>query len=284
MSLIVTPGRHAEDGNGALRHMRGARPSRPVQPERRMMMLAPPDNTFAQALFLAEMDLVRLRDQLSLGSCVGATFAECKDQNLARRGKLTADTETSELDAYTVARIVGGTPLDEDSGSTSSDMCEGARDYGVTTTKMRPYSDVAAVWSAERTPAVVADALTRQMDLDLTCPTAETMKYALTQGFSVMVGFTCFAGLLTRAAASTGKIPMPGAGEKEIGGHEMLICGWDDNVQVEACKGAWIVRQHWNEWGAKYGAIKGYGLLPYAYQTHGLTHDIRCPRLFEATP
>ncbi len=281
MSLVVTPGRHHKDGNGEYRHMRGMRPSRSVQADRRKMMLVPPGATFAQSLFLAEMDQIALRDQGSLGCCVGMTYAECIDQNLARKGKLTTDDMTSGLDAYDVARIAGGTPLTEDSGSTSSDMCEGARVYGVTTEKIRPFSDDETVWSQNRSEVAIADASNRQLELDLSCPTMESIKHALTQGFSVMTGFTCFSGLMTSHASSTGEIPMPSTGEQEIGGHEMLICGWDDNYKIGATTGAWILRQHWNEWGAKYGALKTYGLLPYAYMQHGLMGDSRCPRLFE---
>jgi len=281
MGLVVTPGRHHEDGTGVIRHMRGMRPSRPVQADRRKMMLVPPGVVFAEKLFLIEMDQVVLRDQGSLGCCVGMTYAECVDQNLARKDKLTADAETSGLDAYDVARIAGGTPLNEDSGSTSSDMCEGARMYGVTTEKVRPFSDDESEWSLERSAAAVADALTRQLELDLACPTPESIKHSLTQGFSVMTGFTCFPSLMSPHAASTGEIPMPKANEREIGGHEMLVCGWDDSYKIGDNQGVWILRNHWSEWGARYGKLKGYGLLPYAYLEHRLMNDSRCPRLFE---
>ena len=48
---------------------------------------------------------------------------------------------------------------------------------------------------------------------------------------------------------------MPGPNDRPIGGHCILIVGYDDG------KGVWIFRNSWGEgWGDH-----GYGYLPYKY-------------------
>ena len=59
------------------------------------------------------------------------------------------------------------------------------------------------------------------------------------------------------AVAKTGKVPMPGSGEKALGGHAVLAVGYDDASQ------RFIVM---NSWSAKWG-LKGYFTIPYGYLT-----------------
>jgi len=60
---------------------------------------------------------------------------------------------------------------------------------------------------------------------------------------------------MSRPVTRTGVVPMPKKGEKQLGGHAMLIVGYDDDRQV------FIVR---NSFGRKWG-LQGYCLIPYAY-------------------
>ena len=281
MSLIVAPSRHHKDGNGALRNMAGHRSDRAIPDSHKRFMLIPPGVTFAQSFFWSPMTQVRIRDQEEEGCCVGETYAELIDALHAKAGKLTPDTETSEQDAYKVGRLNAGTPLDEDSGSTGADMTAGAANVGVCTEKLCPFDDTPASYGAARTPEQLADAATRKLDLDLLCPTIEQIKFSLTQGFGLMTGFTCYAGIMTPQAAQTGEIPMPVSGENPIGGHEMGIVGWDDNHVIGPSTGVLILRQHWNIWGATFEGVQSYGLLPYDYITQGIAGDNHSLRLVE---
>jgi C1A family cysteine protease len=56
----------------------------------------------------------------------------------------------------------------------------------------------------------------------------------------------------------TGLVPMPGPQEHCLGGHAVMIVGYDDETQHV------IVR---NSWGTDWG-IKGYFWLPYEYVTN----------------
>jgi len=86
-------------------------------------------------------------------------------------------------------------------------------------------------------------------------------------------GFTVYSSI--SQAGTTGKIPYPSTGDKVIGGHAMLMVGYDDNVTItntttsSSTKGAFIVR---NSWGTGWGDA-GYGMLPYDYVTNRLAVD-----------
>lgn len=279
MSDLIVPGRHHADGNGVLRHMHGRHRDRAIP--HKMTLSAPAGAAFARSLFLSTMTAVRLRDQGSLGCCVGESYAECADNLLAKQGKLAADTETSELGAYDMVREFEGVPLTEDSGAQGFDMVEVAHVRGVCSTKLKPFSDDEKVWTAPITDEQREDAAKRKLDLSLRCPDHASIKHALTQGFAVMTGFTCFENLMSREAARTGHVKMPEKGEKTVGAHEVVICGWDDKLDIGGYVGAYILRNHWGEWGATYDGIKGYLCLPFAYWDQGLAEDNNCPRLVE---
>lgn len=82
-----------------------------------------------------------------------------------------------------------------------------------------------------------------------------SMKNCLNSGFPFVVGILLYQTFESRQVAKTGKVPMPRPNEPELGGHAVLVCGYNDNTQ------SWIVR---NSWGTKWGD-KGYFYLPYAY-------------------
>ena len=88
-----------------------------------------------------------------------------------------------------------------------------------------------------------------------------------------LFGFTVYNSI--SQAATTGRIPFPGAGDRVIGGHAMLVVGYDDNLRITnttsgaSTIGALIVR---NSWGSAWGD-HGYGYLPYDYVTQRLAVD-----------
>ena len=81
------------------------------------------------------------------------------------------------------------------------------------------------------------------------------MKGCLASGYPFVFGFSVYESFESRAVARTGKVPMPGAGERMIGGHAVLAVGYDDLSQ------RFIVR---NSWGSGWGQA-GYFTMPYAY-------------------
>ena len=85
-----------------------------------------------------------------------------------------------------------------------------------------------------------------------------SMRTSLANGFPFVVGFMVYNSFESNSVARTGMVPMPTPADQPLGGHAVLVCGYDDARQV------WIVR---NSWGASWGD-KGYFYLPYNYLTN----------------
>lgn len=92
-------------------------------------------------------------------------------------------------------------------------------------------------------------------------------------GLPSMFGFSVYSSI--SQAGTTGEIPLPVAGEHQVGGHAMVVVGYDDTKKVKNANatqpstGAFLIR---NSWGASWGD-HGYGWLPYDYVRTGLATD-----------
>lgn len=100
------------------------------------------------------------------------------------------------------------------------------------------------------------------------------IKTNLAAGLPSMFGFTVYSSYTQ--AATTGKIPYPTRGERIVGGHAVIACGYDDKMKIKNTNpravettGALLIR---NSWGTRWG-ISGYGWLPYDYVLRGLAID-----------
>lgn len=103
--------------------------------------------------------------------------------------------------------------------------------------------------------------------------TEAQLKQALINGFPVTIGIELFQSFETDAVAKTGLVPMPSIADRirgTIGGHAVIIVGFDDNMMIHGEKGAFIIRNSWDvTWGDK-----GYFYLPYRYVLdRGLASD-----------
>jgi C1A family cysteine protease len=104
------------------------------------------------------------------------------------------------------------------------------------------------------------------------------IKSNLAGNLPAMFGFTVFSSY-TQAADNGGAIPYPVAGDRRVGGHAIVACGYDDAKKItntgrgaESTTGALLIR---NSWGDKWGD-QGYGWLPYKYVLDGLAQDWWC--------
>jgi C1A family cysteine protease len=98
------------------------------------------------------------------------------------------------------------------------------------------------------------------------------IKSNLAADMPAMFGFTCYSSL---EQAKDGMIPYPAPKEAVIGGHAVMTCGYDDDLQIKhpltekATTGALLIRNSWSDgWGEN-----GYGWLPYEYVLKGLAVD-----------
>lgn len=97
-----------------------------------------------------------------------------------------------------------------------------------------------------------------------------SIKNHLVAGIPSMFGFTCYSSLYD---AQNGRIPFPKNTESVVGGHAVVVVGYDDSIVIRngniTTTGALIIR---NSWGKTWGE-DGYGYLPYEYVLSGLADD-----------
>jgi C1A family cysteine protease len=78
------------------------------------------------------------------------------------------------------------------------------------------------------------------------------VRLALSKGHPVIFGVAVYSSFFN--AAHKGVVPMPGWSDQYIGGHAMLIVGYDDATR------RYTVLNSWGSWGDK-----GYLYMPYEY-------------------
>lgn len=94
------------------------------------------------------------------------------------------------------------------------------------------------------------------------------IKGVLAGGLAVMFGTTLYDSM--PMGTGSGAIPIPKKGEKVIGGHAMLLVGYNDNANVGSPGQGHFLLQ--NSWGKSWGN-NGYGWLPYWFVERGLATD-----------
>jgi hypothetical protein len=93
------------------------------------------------------------------------------------------------------------------------------------------------------------------------------IKKQLANGIPMEFGFDVFDSY--GQASKTGAFPYPSSNENCVGGHAIMVVGYDDSkvitntINKKSTKGAFLIR---NSWGTSWGE-KGYGWLPYDYVT-----------------
>jgi C1A family cysteine protease len=81
------------------------------------------------------------------------------------------------------------------------------------------------------------------------------MQATLASGIPFVAGIRIFSSFESKIVSETGRVSMPKPKDRFLGGHAILVCGYNN------AKKHWIVRNSWGEsWGDK-----GYFYLPYKY-------------------
>jgi len=190
-------------------------------------------------------------DQLQTGSCTGNGIAGVI-QHLFITEKLPVWTP-SRLFIYYNERALEGT-VDTDAGADIRDGIKTVVATGVCPETEWPY--IESKFAVKPDPKCYTDALQNIVQQYLSLgQNLPTLKSKLVQGFPIVFGITVYDSFESDAVASTGIVPMPKPTEDCLGGHCVVIVGYDDS------KSAFLVR---NSWGVNWGE-GGYFWLPYAY-------------------
>lgn len=191
-------------------------------------------------------------DQLSLGSCTSQAIGAAIQFDDMKQG-LPDTSPRSRLFIYYGERTIEGS-VNQDAGAQIRDGIKVIASIGAPPETDWPY--VISNFKVKPPAAAYTDASQhRAVKYHSVEQDASHIMSALAQGFPVIFGFNVFAEFESAAVAKSGTVPMPAANERPLGGHAVLIVGYD------TAKGVFIVR---NSWGEGFG-IAGYFTLPIEY-------------------
>lgn len=224
------------------------------QPDHRDFKFQVP-NLIAMSL-PASMDLFGpvswMDDQGQLGSC-GPNAADSLLRFDELKQGLNPGTSTSRLLVYYNTRAIMGT-VSQDSGVDNRSMLQALNKYGYCAESLWPY-DIAKF--TDTPPKSAQDTASQNLITSYAAvqQTLDDCRGCLAAGFPFLFGFTVYGSFESSTVASTGVVPMPGKREAVLGGHDMVIYGYDDVTQRFKFQ---------NSWGAGWGK-SGRGTIPYAY-------------------
>ena len=193
-------------------------------------------------------------DQGQLGSCTGNGWAGAVEFLLKKQG--LQDFTPSRLFIYYNEREIEN-DVSTDAGASISDGAHVVSTQGCPHEALWPY--IIDNFAEPPPAAAYQDGLlhlalqVQQVSQDLT-----SMKEVLASGLPIVIGFTVFPSFETATVTRTGTVPLPGHHERSVGGHCVVLVGYDDS------QSRFIIR---NSWGPSWGA-QGYGTMPYAYLTN----------------
>lgn len=191
-------------------------------------------------------------DQGELGSCTANALAACFEYENKKENK--NDFVPSRLFIYYNERVIENS-VDSDEGASLYDGIKSLQKSGVCPENMWPYNisqfkikppKICYKTAAKHKAIVVAN-----IQQDIT-----SMKNSLSNGYPFVVGISIYKSFESPKVTNSGVVSIPDINNEEfLGGHAVLVCGYNDIGQI------WIVR---NSWGTSWGD-KGYFYLPYLY-------------------
>jgi C1A family cysteine protease len=198
-------------------------------------------------------------DQGQLGSCTANAIAAAIEFDLMKENKRVF--APSRLFIYYNERVIEHT-VDSDSGAMIRDGIKSVSKQGDAPEKEWPY-DISK-FTVKPSAHVYSDAKKhRAVQYQRVAQNMTQMRGCLASRYPFVIGFTVYQSFESQEVAQTGVVPMPSPNEQTVGGHAVLVVGYDDSQQ------RFMVR---NSWGTGWG-IQGYFTMPYAYLTQSDLSD-----------
>lgn len=201
-----------------------------------------------------------VRDQGNLQSCVGqATGGAMEFLRNVRTLAVAPETDLllSRMLPWFEARLREGTQL-QNVGCYPRDALKALADMGECREDAWPY-DAANAYTPP-SDAAVQDAGSRKVTVYAALAGLADVRAALAAKYPVLLIFNMYADSLS----NDGHLGPPQPRTLPIGGHCVLVVGYDDAKQE-------LLFQ--NSWGERWGDA-GFGYLPYAYLTTGDAYDL----------
>lgn len=198
-------------------------------------------------------------DQGQLGSCTGngtaglLGYLENKQKNVWQ--------VFSRLFIYWHEREIEKT-INEDAGAMIRDGMKVLQKIGAPLESSWPYNITR--FTEKPSAQAEAEAVNHRIKEYHRVTKVSTAKAALASAQPIVMGMLVYDSFESAQVARTGMVPMPHQTEQQLGGHCMLIVGYDDAKQC------FIVR---NSWGMGWGD-KGYCYIPYQFVDSHLIMDM----------
>ena len=211
--------------------------------------------------FLNDVQMIQcpILDQGNLGSClpnaVYALFYILSKTNIT----------LSRLQLYMTCRSIDGASLTEDAGSTVRGCMKAISNYGLCDEKIWQYNvsnfDKLAPPNAFKDLYKLNGFIYTFIQQNL-----KSIKQVLASGYPIVLGILVYSSFENNNASQYGVISLPDVpNETLLGGHAILLVGYDDVKQIFKFQ---------NSWGVGWGD-KGYGYIPYSYILNNkLTFDL----------
>lgn len=190
-------------------------------------------------------------DQGDLGSCTANAIANAFKFDLIKQKAAVFDP--SRLFIYYNERVIEGT-TSIDNGAQIRDGMKTVVKQGVCPEAMLTYDPTK--FADKPSDECFTEALKHQALIYQKVPqTLLAMKSAINLGYPFVAGFTVYDSFLSDKTTKTGVVPFPTRKESVVGGHAVLVCGYNDATQ------RFIVQ---NSWGTSWGN-KGFFTIPFGY-------------------
>jgi Papain family cysteine protease len=193
-----------------------------------------------------------VRDSGPEGSVVGLALATALEFQIARTTNKQQSISARYI--YYAARKQQGSDLKSDSGASIKDAITVLSTEGAVAEEVWPYrpGEFAAM-----PPAAVKDAARFRITGATELTTIDGIKGALNRNGPVVAGISLFEGAMEPNVSQPGLLGLPTKKEQIVGGHAIVIVGYDD----EKRRFKFV-----NSWGRTWGE-EGFGYLPYEYFT-----------------
>lgn len=169
-------------------------------------------------------------------------------------GKKKPVFKPSRLALYWHARMQEGSSSHEDSGSSMHAGLIAMENYKLCDEKYWPYETS----QYTREPPMIAYTKANEysnVKYTKVSQELDTIRYTLHKGYPIVFGIVAYPTIKSKQMIRDGKVPMPKKNEQYIGGHALLIVGYNDKDKTFTIQ---------NSWGTGWGD-NGFGYLPYEY-------------------
>lgn len=208
-------------------------------------------------------------DQGDLGSCTANAGCACRIMLLNN-----SEINLSRLFLYYIERAFEG-EIKKDAGATLRDTCKTIYKIGVCEEKYMPY--IENKFSQQPTREAIVNANMYKIKAYKSLSTLDEIKQNLAfRQQPVLIGMDAYESFESEEVAKTGMMILPEKGEKNLGGHAVLVVGYREILRSygfltkrQVKSGYLIVR---NSWGSNWGD-KGYFYMPYDYVNPEYTYD-----------